>query len=277
MTLFIPQWQGAGKRYSIVNSIKKLKELYFPNLKNEIEINLEPSETKKNIKHYDSILKNIRIIKNFITLKNPHKIFLLGGECSTVLMPISFLNKKYQNDLSVLWFDAHGDLNTNKTSISMNFHGMPLRMLFGDGEENIREELPSLLNSDQVIMIGVRDLENIEKDYIERKKIKIIKIEDLKTNPNIIVNNPVKKNLYIHIDLDVLDPDEFQYTVCKSENGITIAELIKIINSISYVHNIVGMSIVEYNDKDNKGINKLNGIIDIGKRVIKDNCPLIKI
>ncbi len=269
MILFIEQWQGAGKRYSIIKSINKIKEQYFPYLENEIEIESGSSETKENIKHYDSILKNIRTIKYFITIKDPGKIFSIGGECSCDLIPVSYLNRKYQNNLCVLWFDAHGDLNTNLTSKSKNFHGMPLRILLGEGEEKIRAELPGFLKNEQVIMTGVRDLENAENDYIERKKLKLFKAEDMKTNPDIIINSLNKKNLYIHIDLDVLDPGDFKYTVCKSENGVTISELIKIINTLSYTHNIVGMSIVGYNDKDNKGINKLKEIIDIGKKVIE--------
>jgi arginase len=61
------------------------------------------------------------------------------------MAPISYLNKLYGGDLAVVWFDAHGDLNSPATSVSQNFHGMPLRCLLGDGEETLKSACFSLL------------------------------------------------------------------------------------------------------------------------------------
>ena len=59
---------------------------------------------------------------------------MIGGTCGAEIAPVAYLNNHYESDLAILWFDAHGDLNTPKTSLSGHFHGMVLRTLLGEGQ-----------------------------------------------------------------------------------------------------------------------------------------------
>jgi arginase len=85
-----------------------------------VALNLEPSGTTAGIRHYEAILENARAVKALLLAEDPESIFLIGGECSTELMPVSFLRHKYGEDLAVLWFDAHADLNVGVESPSGN-------------------------------------------------------------------------------------------------------------------------------------------------------------
>ena len=140
MIFYIPQWQGAGNKFEIPDSLNILKNQIINFPINEINLSNESSEQKNGINHYDVILNNLIQIKKSITQSAPQKMFTIGGECSIELIPVSYLNKIYNGNLNILWFDAHGDLNTNISSSSNNFHGMPLRLLLGEGENNIKND-----------------------------------------------------------------------------------------------------------------------------------------
>ena len=67
--------------------------------------------------------------------KKPDKILTVGGGCGIEIPIVSYFSEKYKN-LDVLWFDAHGDLNTPESSPSKYFHGMPLRFLLEEIRNN---------------------------------------------------------------------------------------------------------------------------------------------
>ena len=58
----------------------------------------------------------------------PHRPLVLGGCCCSHIGAVEGLAARHDR-LAVVWFDAHGDLNTPETSPSGNVWGMPFRML----------------------------------------------------------------------------------------------------------------------------------------------------
>ncbi len=93
--------------------------------------------TIDNIKCFEPILEQTKFFKEIIIDSKPDKISTIGGDCAVEIMPISYLNKIYQEDLCIIYIDAHADLNTPESSPSKAFHGMPLRTLLGEGKRRI--------------------------------------------------------------------------------------------------------------------------------------------
>jgi arginase family enzyme len=87
----------------------------------------------------------------------PERPVVLGGCCCVHIGAVEGLTARHER-VAVLWLDAHGDLNTPESSPSGNPWGMPLRTLIEDGAVAI----------DDVALIGARDLDPPEEDYIER-------------------------------------------------------------------------------------------------------------
>ncbi len=139
LNLLFPQWQGSGNTKELFHGAK-LIENHFCEKINFAEV-IVSTETKNEIQNgiyaYSSIVKQLNKAYNIIDVESPEKILTIGGDCGVELAPVSFLNSKYSNDLAVIWFDAHGDLNIPEKSLSHHFHGMPLRALLGDGDEKI--------------------------------------------------------------------------------------------------------------------------------------------
>jgi arginase family enzyme len=94
--------------------------------------------------------------QNFaLALDLPERPVVLGGCCCSHIGPVEALTARHGR-IAVLWFDAHGDLNTPETSPSGNKWGMPLRMLLDSGA----------VGPTDVALIGARNLDPPEKDFI---------------------------------------------------------------------------------------------------------------
>lgn len=71
--------------------------------------------------------------RSILSILDLDKIATLDGDCGVDMIPISYLNKKYKGGLGILWIYAHADIHTLESSPSQNFHGMPIRILMGEG------------------------------------------------------------------------------------------------------------------------------------------------
>ncbi len=267
LNLLFPQWQGSGRTKDLYYGALKIKEAYLSNYKFEqIKIcNNDNLIIKNNILGYKEILEQLEDVVELIYRINPDKIFTVGGGCDVEVGPVSYLNKKYNEKLVVIWFDSHGDLNTHESSPSKNFHGMPLRVLLGEGDEQIREKCFSRINPSQIILIGARDLDFHEEEFIIENNIVNISVDSIQKD---IVFDFIKKtgydNVYIHIDLDVLDPTIFPSVACPALHGLDFERLNEILELIKSNFNIVGLSLLEYSPKKGDNIDELKSIIDLG-------------
>lgn len=264
MNIFIPQWQGAGNSDFIYASALKVRKL-LSNLKfiePKSMINTS-SPTRNNIQNYDVLLSNLNSIKETIEKQKPKNLFTLGGDCSVDIIPINYLNKKYSGDLSIIWIDAHADLNTPQSSPSKTLHGMPLGILLGDGDEEFIKLTFSKINTTNIFFAGLRDTDPPEEEYIKQNKISVISCTELEDNFDSTLRSLgrlTSNNIYVHIDMDVLDPTEFSEVMCPTVNGITKDTLVKLIAYLTKHKNIAGGSVLEYtttNPQDLKWIAKL--------------------
>ena len=123
---------------------------------------------------------------------------VLTGDCSTSLGVVAGLQSA-GIDPGIVWFDAHGDVQTPQTSASGYLGGMPLRLLTGYQPELIATRLGLRpVPEDRIVLAGARDLDPPEQDYlagarIRRREVTGLTAGDLPDGP-----------LYVHVDLDVI-------------------------------------------------------------------------
>lgn len=265
LKLLFPQWQGSGAEKDLYYGAIEIRDILLPvNSYEQIEVFTDEELSIKNdIRSYDSITLQLKKAIDTISNCKPQKIFTIGGDCGVELAPVSYLNKFYNGDLAVIWFDAHGDLNTPSSSPSKNFHGMPLRFLLGDGDKNIVKQCFSKLKPDQVVLAGCRELDTAEEEYICNKNIQVLRGNDFEKMADVIKGMGFK-NLYIHLDLDVVDSNCFPAVMCPTENGIQLEILMRYLKLLKQEINVVGMSVVEYKQIEHTHIAKLIDIIKYG-------------
>lgn len=252
MNLYFPQWQGGGNRNLYTGAAALRKSLNLKSRLTEVKTEGDTISSEENgILGYRELLAQLKEMHDRIEEQQPQSIFTLGGGCDVELAPVSYLNAKYEGDFSVLWLDAHGDLNSPASSKSKLFHGMPLRFLLEEGlDEQIDDLCFSLLKPAQVLLLGARDLDPPEEAFIKENGIAQISAEDLIwTDPKEWIST-LRTNVYVHIDLDVLDGEKFPYTLCRANHGIALKHLVQIVNLLQSERRIVGLSLLEYASSD---------------------------
>ena len=140
---------------------------------------------------------------------------VLGGDHSIAIGTLAGLADRYDN-LGVIWYDAHADLNTAETSPSGNIHGMPLAVSIGLGHEalvNIRDFAPKI-NPENVVIIGARSVDPGERELIKEKGIKVFSMHEIdKLGMSEVMAQTIQHfqdrkvdGVHLSLDLDGLDP-----------------------------------------------------------------------
>ena len=139
---------------------------------------------------------------------------VLGGDHSIAIGTLAGVSKHYQN-LGVIWFDAHGDLNTEETSPSGNIHGMPLAVSLGIGHPdlvNIYGYAPKV-KPEHIVIIGARSLDEGEKKLIREKGIKVYTMHEIdRLGMTKVMEECISylkertDGVHLSLDLDGLDP-----------------------------------------------------------------------
>lgn len=256
LTLLNPHWQG-GADVKTAEGIDEIEKLYFKDKdyeKIEISKSEEDLEIKNNIIGYSIIKKQLEEALNKIEEIKPDKIFTIGGSCDADIPSLSYLNDIYKGNLSVLWFDAHGDINAANESKTHLFYGMPVRFLMKDADDELQQIVKTPLSHDKFINLGGRDFDVAEKNYITKNNIKVISVKELKDNKKELENfiKSINTNTYIHIDLDILEPNEYSNTALPVPEGIDFDSVYSAFNKIKEYTNVVGMGLYEYTPCEKK-------------------------
>jgi arginase len=156
---------------------------------------------------------------------------VLGGDHSIALGTLGGLAARHGPG-AVLWFDAHGDLNTPQTTPSGNVHGMPLAAALGRGGPDFESEawtLPSL-QWERVAVIGARDLDPGERALIAELGLAVHSMSALdRRGIEAIVGEALERAagapfVHISLDMDGLDPDVAPGVGTPVRGGLTYRE-----------------------------------------------------
>ena len=262
--LIYPQWQGANIRRLLPEFSEadastgyvlgaNLLNFLSPETKNKIitvPVSVKPNRKEKNgILDYDVILKQTKSAIDILNKENPSKIAVLGGECSVSVVPFTYLAEKYKNDVVMIWIDAHLDITLPSDKTYNGYHAMAAAAIMGMGDEKIMELLPSKIEPENVLFVGLRDWERDEiKQRQKELKIKHLSPDETKNDGNKVIDwikQTGKTKVVIHFDLDVLDPNEIIAAAGIVDNGMKIEEVIRVINDINKEFEITGLTVAE--------------------------------
>jgi len=127
----------------------------------------------------------------------------VAGDCCTTIGVLAGLQRAGLVPVLV-WLDAHGDFNTQETTISGFLGGMPLAMITGRGDPAMGGSvgLQALADTDVFLSDG-RDL-----DPPERRLLESSAVHHLRDPSDIPGSLPAGRPIYVHLDLDILDPSD---------------------------------------------------------------------
>ena len=147
---------------------------------------------------------------------------------------------RHRPDAKVLWLDAHGDYNTPATSASGYLGGMCLAGACGEWDAGLGDSIAP----GQVVLAGIRDLDPGERELLERSPATVIgasAVETLVAVKNALSAAPV----FIHLDLDVLDPEEFPAAV-PAPGGLSSDKLYDLMEAVAEDSELVGLEITAF-------------------------------
>ncbi len=197
---------------------------------------------------------------------------VLGGDHSIAIGSLAGVAKHY-NNLGVIWYDAHGDLNTSETSPSGNIHGMPLAASLGYGSDeltNVFGYRPKV-KCENVVVIGARSLDKGEKEFIRQKGIRVYTMHEIdRLGMSKVIEDSLHylqertDGIHLSLDLDALDPTEAPGVGTPVIGGLTYRESHLAMEMIAEANVLVSAEVVEVNpilDEKNKTADLAVGLI----------------
>jgi len=179
-------------------------------------------------------------IRDFVseTIASGDKPLVLAGDCISAIGCLAGVEKCGVHP-HLLWFDAHGDFHTPKTTISGHLGGMPLAMITGRGDSFLLSaaKLTPLLDT-RICLIGGRDLEPGEKEALEASDI--LRVERL---TEIFESLPKQSPIWVHFDTDYIDPIDAPAMRYPVLGGISAQSIKSDLEALSRDVDIIGMSI----------------------------------
>lgn len=177
----------------------------------------------------------------------------IGGDHSIAVGAIGGVS--HDVPIGVLWIDAHGDYNTPATSPSGNLHGMPLATLMGLGASewvNVGRPGPKL-DASQVVLIGIRDLDQQERNAIKESGVAVYTMREVDERGLATVAKEALERLshlsriHVSLDMDSLDPTEAPGVGTPVPGGLTYREAHLLMEIIADCACVGSMDVVEIN------------------------------
>jgi arginase len=151
----------------------------------------------------------------------PERPLILGGCCCAHIGAVEGLAAR-QGRVSLIWFDAHGDLNTLESSPSGNLWGTPLRMLIDTGA----------VEADDVALVGARNLDPPEEEFIQEHRLHL-------GEHGIEAALKGAACAYVAFDVDVLEPAETSMFM-PEPGGLSLVEAERMLRSIAAGTKVLG-------------------------------------
>jgi arginase len=156
---------------------------------------------------------------------------VLSGNCNSSLGTIAGLGAQR---LGVVWFDGHGDFNTPETSASGFLDGMGLATAVGLCWKALAFSIPGFapVPGPNVIHVGSRDFSSDEAALFDQAGVQVLTARDIERGGLRVTFGPAlaalrarADRLYLHFDLDVLDPEVAKANEFAPPDGLTVEQV----------------------------------------------------
>jgi len=262
-----PQWQGAtweGASEVLPAGGRALAELAGDVMDTPVEQLPVPSSSSDTVDGVANRRALVSCRDTALSAIGPGGPMLtIGGDCAVELVPVGFARMRHGPALTVAWFDAHADCNTAAGSPSGAFHGMVLRALLGDGGPDVAASPP--LAPGNAVLIGTRVFDPDERGAVEQGLVRHVPPP---ADPVVVRETVGDGPVYLHVDVDVLDPREWPGGHYREPGGLTIERLVAGIDALAGAH-VVGAGLTECATTDPGLLRALTPVLDALARALR--------
>jgi len=282
----VPGINGLGRTHGCEGAgnaiLESLNEIYSNEQGKPIDVKLLDLE-EIHLDNFNLEQANGLIYKNSFEIfeEKPRAIFLGGDHSISYSTTKAFLEhcKSNGKEPCLIVFDSHPDCmpTTDKKTPTH--------------EEWLRALIESGFRSENILLVGIRNSDKREIEFLSKNKIRIISmnqlLDNLQDSCDIIMEFsntenkkfsvsetpgtqgvPDRKELYVSIDIDVIDPAFAPSTGYKEPGGLTSRQFIYLIQRINKMRNLRAVDIVEINSEKDKQFNDIT--VKLGAKILAE-------
>jgi arginase len=161
---------------------------------------------------------------------------VLGGDHSVAAGTVAGVSEFYRRQnqrIGLIWIDAHTDINTPESSPSGNVHGMPLAAITGLGPPELSHiyNFSPKVNPDNCVLVGVRDIDAVEKENVRRAGIEVFTMRDIdERGMRTVMEEALRAagrgtvGYHVSLDMDWIDPEDAPGVGTPVRGGATYRE-----------------------------------------------------
>jgi arginase len=184
---------------------------------------------------------------------------VLGGDHSLSIGTIAGAARwarARDEDLGLLWFDAHADMNTPETTPSGNIHGMPLAASLGYGHPALTEigGFSPKVRWDKAVLIGAREVDRAERSLLRESGIRVFTMREIDEDGIVPVLEEAlaivtegTAGFLVSWDMDFVDPNFAPGVGTPVKGGVDYREGHLALEIVSDTDGMIGMDLVETN------------------------------
>jgi arginase len=174
---------------------------------------------------------------------------VLSGNCNVAVGVVGGIRAARGSSPAVCWFDAHADFNTPESTVGGFLDGMAVSMLTGNCWRELTGQVHGFapVPESQVLLIGARDLDPLERDLLDASSIRsATQPASIESDVDTITNAAHSSEVYLHLDLDSLDVSEGRANGYAAPGGLSRTDLVSVIDAIRSRATVCAASITAY-------------------------------
>lgn len=244
--LVVPQWQGspAARAMHLIDGAEAIAGDLPRSATVRLDVPVEAGEAlDTGIRRFSALSRVRDAVADALAADPGSPAILIGGDCGIAVPAIAHAAAQHER-LAVVWLDAHGDLNSPATSPSGAFAGMALRAVF----EELALPGSGSVPPTRVILAGARELDDAERELIGSVGLTHVDVDAL-ADPGSLVAAVLATDasaVYLHVDLDVLDPAVIAGVGLPVPFGVSLDELVGAIKAVRAEVPLAGASIAGF-------------------------------
>ncbi len=241
--LVVPQWQGspAARAMHLIDGAEAIAGDLPRGATVRVEVPVEAGESLgTGIRRFSALSRVREAVADALATNPAEPAIVVGGDCGVAIPAIAHAAARHEN-LAVVWFDAHGDLHSPESSPSGAFAGMALRAVFTEFALPGTGTVPA----ERVVLAGAREFDDGERESAVSSGLTLIDADDLADPTGLAdaVASTGATALYLHVDLDVLDPAAIAGLGLPVPFGLSLDDLVGAIKAVRARVPLVGASI----------------------------------
>ena len=253
--IVVPEWQGSvsARAMSHADGATAIQGDLPASATVVVDVPVEAGESLGTGVHRYSTLLRVKQLTTQALAGVSGTPITIGGDCGAALAAVAFVAAQERStdadgsggdaageaaddgDLAVLWLDAHPDLNTPETSPSGAFNGMVLRAIAGEGADGLAAGPDARVHPSKLVLGGIRAIDDGEQEFIDEHAVTVLTVEDL-SDPTVVLGALEErgaKRVFVHVDLDVLDPSALAGLSYPIPFGVGPTELVALLRPSS--------------------------------------------